>query len=404
MVNAMEGSAVGEYGTILRTNTGGMYGWSRQVGGTEKNLRAVSFANVNLGIAVGDSVIIRTEDGGVHWIPSSFETTSRVTDVSFPMENLAVAVGLGGLVLRTTDAGITWTQQTGVTAITHVRFVDDLTGYGVGSAGTILKTTDGGRTWLSQSSGTTASFSAVDFYDTDRGIVGGGGVIRWTTNGGQDWNPQTSGPALQGISGIAMLGPTTAIAVGYYIYSSTDGGATWPDMDSVAAPLRAVSFSDPNTGTAVGSGVILRTLDGGLSWTRQSPGLGSALFGVALATSSEGIAVGAGGIVYRTTTGGVFAGVGTVGRRIPEVNVLEQNYPNPFNPATTIRFTLEHPGFARLRIYNLLGQEVTTLIASELSAGPHTVRWEVRDVPSGVYFFRLEVGHFVETKKLILLR
>jgi hypothetical protein len=83
---------------------------------------------------------------------------------------------------------------------------------------------------------------------------------------------------------------------------------------------------------------------------------------------------------------------------------LFQNYPNPFNPSTTIRFTLSHSGFARLTVYDILGREIATLLAAELPAGVHTVRWDASNHPSGIYFYRLESGSFVETQRLILLR
>jgi len=96
--------------------------------------------------------------------------------------------------------------------------------------------------------------------------------------------------------------------------------------------------------------------------------------------------------------------VGVGGQRHVAQFALEQNYPNPFNPSTTIRFSLERPGFARLSIYNLLGQEVATICATDLGAGQHTMKWDARNLPSGVYFYRLESDRFDETKRLILAR
>ena len=100
----------------------------------------------------------------------------------------------------------------------------------------------------------------------------------------------------------------------------------------------------------------------------------------------------------------MFTGLETESRRYADVYLLEQNYPNPFNPATTIQFTLQHSGFVRLRVYDILGDEVTTLVSAEFPAGPHLVRWDASNRPSGVYFYRLEAGAYVETRKLILLR
>jgi len=83
---------------------------------------------------------------------------------------------------------------------------------------------------------------------------------------------------------------------------------------------------------------------------------------------------------------------------------LNQNYPNPFNPSTTITFLIPRSGEVSLRIFNLLGEEVTTLVTGIREAGTHTVQWDATGQPSGVYFYRLRAGEFVETRKLVLLR
>jgi hypothetical protein len=83
--------------------------------------------------------------------------------------------------------------------------------------------------------------------------------------------------------------------------------------------------------------------------------------------------------------------------------LLLQNYPNPFNPSTTISFSLPSKSFVSLKILDMLGREVATLINREMSAGTHSERWNSGNASSGVYFYKLQVGSFSETKKLLLL-
>ncbi len=83
---------------------------------------------------------------------------------------------------------------------------------------------------------------------------------------------------------------------------------------------------------------------------------------------------------------------------------LQQNYPNPFNPSTSIKFTLPNFEQVTLKIYDVLGKEVTTLVNEELSSGNYTKVWNAIGVSSGVYFCKLQAGRFSETKKMILLR
>ncbi len=83
---------------------------------------------------------------------------------------------------------------------------------------------------------------------------------------------------------------------------------------------------------------------------------------------------------------------------------LDQNYPNPFNPSTHFGFTLAAAGPVTLKVYDLLGKEVASLTNSTMKAGTYSIGWNAGALPSGVYFYRLQAGQFVETKKLILMK
>ena len=88
----------------------------------------------------------------------------------------------------------------------------------------------------------------------------------------------------------------------------------------------------------------------------------------------------------------------------PPAFSLRQNYPNPFNPATTIRYEVLRPGYVTLKIFNILGQEVETIVSARQAAGEYMVDWDAANFTSGIYFYRLQVGEFSETRKLILLK
>ncbi|MBF8296333.1 MAG: Por secretion system C-terminal sorting protein, partial [Bacteroidetes bacterium] len=87
---------------------------------------------------------------------------------------------------------------------------------------------------------------------------------------------------------------------------------------------------------------------------------------------------------------------------IPTVYSLSQNYPNPFNPTTIIQFALPKGSQVLLKVFDLLGREITTLVSQELGPGYFVVRWQA-NVPSGTYIYRLQAEEFVETRKMILL-
>ncbi|HPG39378.1 MAG TPA: glycoside hydrolase family 99-like domain-containing protein [bacterium] len=91
-------------------------------------------------------------------------------------------------------------------------------------------------------------------------------------------------------------------------------------------------------------------------------------------------------------------------RSLPRSFLLEQNYPNPFNACTKIEFSIPYDEFVTLEIFNLLGERIATLVSIDLLAGSHQTEWNAGNVPGGVYFYQLNAGEFVQTRKLILLR
>jgi hypothetical protein len=103
-------------------------------------------------------------------------------------------------------------------------------------------------------------------------------------------------------------------------------------------------------------------------------------------------------------------GGGTVGiqnqeiEEIPTSHLLSQNFPNPFNPTTTIKFSIPEASVVILKIYNILGEEVKTLVNEFKEIGNHTTQLDASSLSSGIYLYRMKAGSFVETKKMILLR
>ena len=116
-----------------------------------------------------------------------------------------------------------------------------------------------------------------------------------------------------------------------------------------------------------------------------------------------------GGVTLDGNTVTIPSGVTAVGAgSAPEGFTLSQNYPNPFNPSTTIRYSIEEAGMVTLKIFNLLGVEVATLVNGRQEAGSYAVRLNAGGgstpgITSGVYFFRLETGSFRSTRKMVLL-
>jgi hypothetical protein len=95
--------------------------------------------------------------------------------------------------------------------------------------------------------------------------------------------------------------------------------------------------------------------------------------------------------------------------QVPSKFALAQNYPNPFNPTTTIKYQIPKPirddnTFVSLKIYDVLGSEVATLVNQKQKPGNYEVTWDAYGFSSGVYFYKLSAGNYVETKKMILIK
>jgi len=97
-------------------------------------------------------------------------------------------------------------------------------------------------------------------------------------------------------------------------------------------------------------------------------------------------------------------GIESNSNEIPIEYSLSQNYPNPFNPTTTIKYQIPEISFVTLKVYNVLGNEIKTLVNEEKPTGTYNVTWHAKNLPSGVYFYQLQAGSFIDVKKMILLK
>jgi photosystem II stability/assembly factor-like uncharacterized protein len=210
-----------------------------------------------------------------------------------------------GHILHTTDAGETW-ERTIVTtsSINAIYFHDSQHGWIVGND--TFRTTDGGQTWVKVNS--YGSLYDVYFLDTMRGwACGNGAVAYWTTNGGVNWNPV--GP-IGGytLSGIHFVDENTGwtCGIGGKIYHSTDGGRSWSvQLSDPSASFGSVQFFDSQEGWAMGADRFYHTTDGGTTWEFRAVPYGTWAYSGHFADDRlHGVAVGAWGNIVRTTDGG----------------------------------------------------------------------------------------------------
>jgi len=387
-------------------------GWYHQMSGTEQPLYGIYFSDVSTGTAVGIyGTILRTTDGGKTWVEqNNGGNNSHLFDVAFINSDKGVVVGILGTILRTTDGGENWTSQTSgiVPALFSVAFADEKNGTAVGHTGIILRTTDGGITW-SQLPDASTSLRAVHFVDSTSGFaVGDNGLVIHTTNAGASWIEKPSGIQIN-LQGVFFTDPNTGTVVGgsnltgAKIYRTTDAGSTWILQHTIPnIALVDVYFTDPQNGTAVGwDGIIVSTKDRGASWVNETSNTTIGLNSIFFVNSEVGYAAGGIGTILTNRDGGT---THTEYETLPAEYILEQNYPNPFNPNTNIKFTLPRKSFVSLTVYNSLGEKITVIVSEELDTGTYNFEWTANGLTSGIYFYRINTESFIQTKKMILLK
>ena len=171
----------------------------------------------------------------------------------------------------------------------------------------------------------------------------------------------------------------------------------FPDVPAIAGNALGRIFIGCNDG-------IYSSMDTGKTWQLYGQGIPPGVSVNSLLLDENGYlyAGTSSGVVYKSALSTV--GVAKVPTSIPYTWMLEQNYPNPFNPSTLINYQISTLSKVSLKVYDLLGREIVTLINEEQSAGPHMVKWDASHVATGVYFYMLAAGGFVQTKKMLLMK
>ena len=408
-------------------------GWETINIGTSTHLNSIHFIDpFELYICGNALAHVTSTDSGATWQVDWEPTPVPFNDIFVINPNTVVAVGNSGSILRTTDVGLNWSIVTsGVTDdLLSVSFVDSFGICGARSQ-TIIYTSNGGEDWnIAQSGWVGGGFWGTVMLSPQIGFVAGENSI-WqpllgmTTDSGQNWS--FSAFYVNNNEGRATGVDFTDMFIGYTsvrvwdgrgaISKTTNGGSDWVTT-FFNNPLRDIDFPISATGLigySVGdSGAIYKTYDAGSNWQAQQSGIFTRLNGVHFLDLDYGFAVGDNGTLLRTTTGGEPVTQLNENSYIVQSFKLEQNYPNPFNPSTNIEFRIAERGFVTLKVYDVLGNEVATLVNEEKPAGTYEVEFSAIDgsafggdadkLTSGIYFYQLKARNFVETKKMIFLK
>jgi photosystem II stability/assembly factor-like uncharacterized protein len=414
----------GDFGLLYTSHDGG-YSWQKTSRGFVTQIEDLQIADSKRLYGAGGTALLSSGDAGATWELHPVTIPGRsyvdIHTVWFA-DNLhgwcgTEYIGGWGSILRTLDGGSSWKVQVdSILRVFALRFDEAGVGW-FGSGSRLYRSTDNGDSWNVR-----ADLSSLGLFDIntmvfptrDTGWVGGYEGLGQTTDAGKTWhriNPSGTGLVVEDAF---FLNSRLGWVVGdygndSYIFNTTDGGLSWVSQQHPSeyySRILSVWFQDRFRGWVTGSGLtspVLVTYDGGAHWRAAEVPTTISGVRVRFLPGLGGWILCGGGIVLHWSEIPVSVG-GNSGSLLTAYPSLFQNYPNPFNPTTTIRYELPHNSVVQLTVFNTLGQQIATLIRAEQEAGDHKVKFDASAFSSGVYFYRLQAGTYVETKKLLLLR
>ncbi|HWA05413.1 MAG TPA: YCF48-related protein, partial [Ignavibacteria bacterium] len=381
---------------------------------------SVKAVNGLVGWAAGAGAIVRrTTDGGVTWgngNPNPGVITGDIYNIDALDANTAFVTTSPGatFIYKTTNGGTNWTQVYTVAGgfINTIKMISATNGFAFGDvlAGNwlMLKTTDGGNTWttLATVAGTgDGRNNCLQILGNDIWFGTGQNTVWHSTNLGVNWTSATVTGITGQITGIQFNSALVGIVGGATMSKTTDGGATWTLLPASGTGTISGIEGSGNDYWYVRGTTIYRSTDLGTTWTLSHTHT-AAQNDISLATDGAGCLTGWSGGTTGTIAKmtGVPVAINDPSSNIPASYKLEQNYPNPFNPTTSITFAMPVAGNVELKVYDLLGKEVASLVSGNFSAGTHVVPFDASALASGVYIYKITAGTFIDSKKMVLIK
>jgi len=362
--------------------------------------------------SANDVVVYRTSTHGQQW-ESFAVTTNRAINSLMAVQNqsggtdLFAALSQNPSVKLSTDYGETWSNvniglflsvYTSLAVIDEVIFAGSFAGRGV------YKSTNNGLIW-SQTALNNRFIYALATMDSYLLAGTSSFGFQFSSNNGTSWTE--AGFTNQNVFAIAVIDNNIFVSARDSVFRTTDLGITWTPASNNLPTNKVLTFAVYENNlfaSTLGFGVWLSTDFGG-NWTNESEGFDFAQEAFALIVNEPYLFAGrqfSG--VWRRLLSQMVTSVELINNQIPNDFILKQNYPNPFNPSTNIEYSIPSESFVELKVYDVLGDDVASLVNEQQQAGVYRADFTASNLSSGVYFYKLQAGSFIETKKMILLR
>lgn len=344
----------------------------------------------------------------------------KLSSVNFVNDHVGIVCSFNGKIFKTTNGGDAWKeiisplkQNPGIT-LNKIFFTDKYNGYICGGyeyskAGIIIRTIDGGDSWKNVNIDfITGNFRDIYFTDRENGFaVGENGNLTVTSDKGNTWNTQYL--ITYDLNSVDFNGSLIGLIVGENgtLFRTSDGGANWDYIFPIQYQnLNSVKFTDNLKVTAAGkNGTVIRSSDAGLSWEKMNSLTDNNL--LSLNSNNEGVfAIGENGTIIYSESDIKEKISSSLKNTVQKKNISSlSNYPNPFNPLTNIYYKLSTTVNVSLKVFDILGNELTSLVNEIQIAGNHIIKFDGSQYASGVYFYSLILnGNLKDTKRMVLLK
>jgi photosystem II stability/assembly factor-like uncharacterized protein len=372
----------------------------------------VGFNSPDTCYAVNAASYYRSIDGGSNWQRISWAPPLS-SGIGFMNAQTGFIIGSGQICYHTGDGGQTWTQADD--SDQHAYFVCPVTLDTAFLSGSnyVSRTTNAGKSWSSQELNTNG-INAIGFADSKNGIVVGGvepGPLPghpqltagcWkTTDGGETWVQQYVG-CFEDLGGVAFVNLDTIIAIGSgFVMRSTNSGVKW-DSIRVQGSLGSIACKG-NRLIAVGPrGEIFTSTDAGLTWQQESSGVTSDLYSIAMADSSTALVSGVMGVILKTINGGV----SWVQFSPPSTTSLQTStFPEPSSGQLQFSYSLPQLQDVTLLVFDLTGRIVATVLNKQLqTVGNHIVAFDGSSFPTGTYTYQILTERYNATGKFTIVK
>lgn len=426
--NENTGWVIGNDGYINKTTNGGV-NWIMNQDLSNQTLVSCTFNDINTGwvSSIGDDKSIwKTTNSGHNWERKFYSSSVDINSIYFFDNNMGLGAGSYGYIFYTSNGGNNWTPQVvGLSDHRSVKFYDSNTGWAVGNYGQVFKSTNGGINWNLQSSDVTSNLNSVYPVSQNKCLaVGNNSLVLKTTDSGNNWDSTYLSDLdhrqiyfINQNTGFIISSKFFYYGLYYYytinkIFKTTDSGESWnqvySDYFSSGHFLNSISFVDSLSGIVVGqNGRILKTLNGGSSWTEQNySDIFPNFISLACICNKNNFGWIIGDFGTLLTTSNNTTGIKQISTNIPNSFKLYQNYPNPYNPFTKIRFDVKIKSNISIKLYDINGREMAVLLNGIRETGSYEIELKADEygLASGIYFNTLESDDFSQSNKMVLIK